>query len=404
MVAGGVVSATVGGDARRADSPTGPTSDATPDPPTAAADLLSRLQRALGTGDRAALVRLADPERPESLALLASLARNARILRLADVALRYVDSSDAALSDADRHRYGADAWVADVEVSWRLRGVHRAVSTLEVPLVLGWRGGRAVLEGPLLRQGTRMPLWLVDRLVVRRTPDTLVLAADRRDAAATQRQAVRAVVTVSTTLPGWDGPLVVEVPADRDQFLAASGLSAGNARSIAAVTTTTDGSVRATSPVHVFVNPAVFDLLGPHAGQIVLSHEAAHVALGAADTSMPIWLSEGMADHLALLDTPIPVPVLSAQIRSLVRKQGPPERLPGSEELDGSDPDVGAWYEASWLAVRLLGEQHGQDALLRFYRAADRTGDTGRAFRQVLGIDERLFVQQWRAQLVELAR
>jgi hypothetical protein len=307
------------------------------------------------------------------------------------------------LSVADRRRYGDDAWVADVEVTWRLRGADPSASTLELPLVLGWRGEEAVLEGPLLGSDARIPLWLLDRLVVRRTEDTVVLAADRRAAATTQRQAVRAVAAVRSTLPGWQGPGVVEVPADRERFEAASGLSRADARVIAAATTTTDGSGEARSPVHVFVNPSVFDTLGPRAGQIVLSHEAVHVALGAADTSMPMWLSEGMADHVALLDAGTPVRVLSTQIRSLVRREGPPDRLPGRREFDGSDPDIGAWYEAAWIAVRLLGERHGQEALLRFYRTADRTGDTSRAFRQVLGSDERTLVRLWRAELVRLA-
>jgi hypothetical protein len=388
---------------RHADLSHPPSGIGSPDPEAAAGDLLVRLQRGLATADRRALLRLADPSQPGSGHTLAALLHNVRSLRLTDLTLRYIDASSVPLSAADRDRYGARAWVSDVQVSWRPRGVDRSVSTLEVPLVLDWQGDRAVFDGALLASGHRVPLWLLDRLVVRRSADTLVLATTRRDADVVERQAAVAVATIRRSVPTWRRPLVVEVPADRKQFEGTSGLSPADARAIAAVTTTTDGSLEPTSPVHIYLNPPVFDPLGPRGQQIVVSHEAGHVALGAATTSLPLWLSEGMADYLALVHTDLPVRTLAAQILSLVRKQGPPRELPGTGEFAGSNPDIGASYEAAWLAVRLLGEQHGTSALLRFYRTADRDGDTRRAFAQVLGTDESTFVQQWRHELVQLA-
>jgi hypothetical protein len=187
-------------------------------------------------------------------------------------------------------------------------------------------------------------------------------------------------------------------PRTRAGFEAASGLPADQAKGIAAVTTATDAGGTPTTPVHVFLNPSVFGPLGPRGRQIVLSHEATHVAVGAETTSLPLWLSEGFADYVALRSSPLPVTVLGAQIRSLVQRDGPPSSLPGREEFTGSNPDVGAWYEGAWLAVRLLGEQYGTDGVLHFYRVAEAEGvDT--AFRRVLGTTEREFTRAWRDDL-----
>ena len=55
------------------------------------------------------------------------------------------------------------------------------------------------------------------------------------------------------------------------------------------------------------MNPPVFEPLGPQGAQIVMSHEAAHVATDAAASSMPTWLLEGFADYVALAHVDLPV-------------------------------------------------------------------------------------------------
>ena len=61
------------------------------------------------------------------------------------------------------------------------------------------------------------------------------------------------------------------------------------------------------SPVHVFVNPEVFDRLQPTGAQVVLSHEAVHVATDAARSDVALWLLEGFADYVALRDVDLPL-------------------------------------------------------------------------------------------------
>jgi hypothetical protein len=362
---------------------------------------LPDLADGLADGDERALAEAAagDAARRE----LAALATNLRRLRVTALSLRYVDESDVQLTRSDQQRLGDRAWVADVELSWRFGGLDRRRSALEVPVVLTWDGSDPEFVTSRVTGGRRVPLWWQAAVVVRRTPDTLVLTTRRRGLAGLSRQAVTAVDTVRATLPGWRGPLVVEAAGNGEEFLSASGLSAASAREIAAVTTTTDGSGSSRSASHIYLNPPVFDPLGPQARQIVVSHEATHVALGAATTSAPTWLSEGIADYVALVDTDVPVRVLAAQVLRLVRAEGAPRHLPGQAELDSGDADIGAWYEAAWLAALLVADRHGEEALLELYRVADADGATDRAFREVLGTTEEAFVEEWRAELGRLA-
>ena len=155
--------------------------------------------------------------------------------------------------------------------------------------------------------------------------------------------------------------------------------------------------------MHIFVNPRVFDPLGPQGSQIVMSHEATHVATGAAVSTMPTWLLEGFADFVALDHVDLPVSVTASQVLARVRRKGPPSRLPGKTEFDPQNAALGASYEAAWLACRLLGERYGEKKLIAFYRAADESGSTTEPFRRVLGTDQSSFTRSWRAYLRRLA-
>ncbi len=155
--------------------------------------------------------------------------------------------------------------------------------------------------------------------------------------------------------------------------------------------------------MHVFVNPPVFDPLGANGSQIVMSHEATHVATDAATATMPTWLLEGFADYVALAHVPLPVDVTASQILGRVRKDGAPTHLPGQQEFDPANTALGASYEAAWLACRLIGERYGERAMIAFYRQAERDHSTTQAFRDVLGTNETAFTKAWRGYLRGLA-
>jgi hypothetical protein len=152
------------------------------------------------------------------------------------------------------------------------------------------------------------------------------------------------------------------------------------------------------------VNPRVFDPLGPRGSQIVMSHEATHVATGGALSTLPVWLLEGFADYVALAHADLPVSRTASQILAQVRRRGVPSRLPGAAQFASDNPALGASYESAWLACRLLAQEYGERRLIAFYRASDRASSTTAAFRTVLGTDQAAFTRAWRSDLRALAR
>jgi hypothetical protein len=172
--------------------------------------------------------------------------------------------------------------------------------------------------------------------------------------------------------------------------------------SIAAVTATVDGTRESTVPVHIMVNPGVLEGLGERGAQIVMSHEATHVAVDAATSTMPLWLLEGFADYVALARTELPVSVAAGQILTQVRREGPPRALPGRGDFDPANKLLGTSYEAAWLACRLLAVEYGERRLVSFYDAVDDGASVGSAFVD-LGTTQTEFTARWRGYLRELA-
>jgi hypothetical protein len=211
------------------------------------------------------------------------------------------------------------------------------------------------------------------------------------------------VSDVRAVLPQWRSGLVVEVPRSSEELEAALAASPGEYSGIAAVTAASDGSAVADSPIHVFVNPAVFGRLGGTGAQVVMSHEAVHVATKAPNSSLPQWLLEGFADYVALRDVPLPFSTTAAQVIKQVRRDGAPRALPGPAEFGSTDTHLGAAYEAAWLACVVLADRGGEQALVGLYAAADEGADLDAALRARFGWSERDLVDAWRQRLTELA-
>jgi hypothetical protein len=379
-------------------------------PETAATDrgalarqALSRLEGVLRSGDAGAAVTLAAPGDRSARQELGRMAENAARLRLSGLDLRYLTDSATTLTQTQRERWGDEAWVADVEVAWRYGGVDKAGSVLTVPVAMTYTSGRPRLLSADLPQAERLPLWLEDEVRVARGRSSVAVTTPNHAPQEFLGYARRAGRTVRASLPSWAGVLCVEVPRNQASFRDVAGVPQRQAAAIAAVTTTPDGTTTEGAPQHVFVNPRLFRPLGAEGRQIVLSHEAAHVALGAALLDVPMWLSEGIADYVALKQSTTSVDALAAQILRQVREDGAPTALPGGAEFDGSDDRIGAWYEAAWLAVRLIADSYGEDALWRFYRQSVRDEGSAAAFREVLGVSQSEFVRAWRSHLVALA-
>ena len=380
---------------RAAGGPSGTTG-----PPAAAVAVVDRLEQALQDRDVSTARALAGP--PAARRLLAALVRNTVRLGVVGLVLRPV-AEQPAPARLER-RYGPGTRVDEVEVSWRYAGVDRRPVRSTVRLVVTSGPAGTTLDATLPAAQGQTPPWLLEPLAARRRGRVLVAAPDAATAGRLAAQVAEAVAVVDRRLRGWQGWLVLEAPASVPVFRAASGLGEASAGTIAAVTTTADGSVLPGSPARVFVNPRVFGPLQRSAQDVVLRHETTHVAVDAAASSAPLWLTEGFAGWVALADSRVAVRVLASQVRALVRLDGPPHRLPAQAEFAATDPDLGAAYESAWLAVRLLARRHGAAALLRFQRLATDESRVAEAFRVTFGTTERAFTRAWRRELVRLAR
>lgn len=385
----------------------------------AANQLLRRMALRLEKGSLDSVRTLAEPLDRPAAQELATLRHNVRVLRMTGLSLRLVETPGATLElgedgrtlelgggegvEPDRSAGSGRSWTGEVQVRWRL-GADAAGSRAQVPFTFREFAGTTRFSSARSDRRSPIPLWMLDRVAVARTSRSLVVSAAPGAAVGFSRLADQAVADVRRVLPRWPGRVVVEVPRDQRQLDRVLGTRAGTYAAIAAVTATADGSVSPSAPAHVFVNPRVFDPLGPNGSQIVMSHEATHVAMRAALSPSPLWLLEGFADYVALARVDLPVSQLAGQTLARVRRTGPPDRLPTQEDFGPRRPALGASYEEAWLACRLIAERYGEQRLVAFYRAADRVGATARAFRTVLGTTEQEFTRLWQADLRRLAR
>ena len=397
VAAGLVVRSVTGSDtyvAPRPEQPVGRIS------PAAASTSLRLLTEAVEQRDAGAAASLAPEADAVAISLLRSVVTNADLLDVEDFALRFVDVSGAI---------GADGtWTAAVDASWAFGGFDPGPARAEVLVRFSSAGGGADVIG--IGGGDRVtPLWLAGPATVRESAGVLVLAEGtgaevERTAARYLAQGAAALPVVRRVLPRWRGSLVLEVPATEQQFDRTLGATPGDYAGIAAVTANPDLSSVPGAPVHVFINPGQFDALRAQGAQIVITHEAAHVATDAASTrSMPQWLLEGFADYVALRDVPLPDSRTAAQVIEQVRQDGLPTSLPGPAEFDTATGHAGAAYEAAWIACRVLAERGGERALVGLYESVKDGTPLEAALQEAFGLGERALVRAWRDRLSDLA-
>lgn len=324
---------------------------------------------------------------------------NAADLKVADFSLRYVDEDSALTAQLPDGQ-----WAAAVDTTWRFAGFDANPAHDEVTFVFEADGEHASVVS-VGGGDRRTPLWLAGPVQVRRTPSSLVLTADDGPVEAFATRAHRAVRQVREVIPRWQQKLVVEVPGSDEQLDRVLNAAPGDYANIAAVTTTVDGTLSPSAPVHVFVNPQVFAGLDRNGAQVVMTHELVHVATGAATAGQtPLWLVEGFADYVALRDTTLPLSVTAGQIIAQVKRDGVPDALPAGNEFDTRTTHLGASYESAWLACRLLARAGSEEQLLRLYRQVSGGAPLGESLQQVFGFGEKELVARWQAELRRLAR
>jgi hypothetical protein len=165
----------------------------------------------------------------------------------------------------------------------------------------------------------------------------------------------------------------------------------------------------------VVVNPAAFARLQERGQQVVLSHEATHVAIRATtDRPVPLWLSEGTADYVGYRLSGATRQEVAAPLLEQIRAGKGPTALPAAGEFDPSHSTIAPSYNAAWLAVSRIVDRFGRAALVRFYLTAatspapgapagDPDANVRSAFGSVLHTTEAQFTQDWLRYLRTLA-
>lgn len=370
--------------------------------PALAAEALSDLSSALADGDAVAAANLAPSDDDHAAGLLRDVALGAADLGLT-VDLRYVDEAGPVAADG--------GWAAAVEARWRFAGdTGTAPATAEVRVsFLPTSGDRVGIVGFGDAETGRVPIWLSGAVEVAKGPGVLIVAAteDGWGGDAAQRYlrlATTGVRVVRRVLPEWRGRVVVEVPASGEALDRAMDVDPGTTSGIAAVTVPVDGSADTDSPVHVFVNPDVFERLRPTGAQVVLSHEVVHVATGAARSNAEPWLVEGFADYVALRDVDLPVSTSAGQLIDQVRRDGVPSALPSADDFASGSGHLGAAYESAWLVCVVLAKRGGERALVALYDDVVSGAPLAVALQRRMGLSVAELTHRWQQRLRRLAR
>lgn len=313
-------------------------------------------------------------------------------------ALRYVGA------DVPRAGSTVDS-TAVVDATWRLPGWDEPVSS---QLLVDFVDDGVATMRPLT--GAPVPLWAVGAVrsvgVGGGATVLLLPGTSSHLSGSVTRQVDRARARVEDLLPGTldrTHPLLVVTPARSAQFAAVLGSPHGW-DAIAAVATTVDGSATDTVPDLVVLNPAVFGRLGPTGAQVVLAHEATHIATGAAASGAPAWVVEGFADLVALRGLGVPLRTAASRTLAAVRRDGPPRHLPGYAEFRTEAHGLGRAYEQAWLACRMLEQRYGLAATVRFAREVTDGRPLRLALRDELGTDLETVTADWQAELTRLSR
>ncbi|MDN3020791.1 hypothetical protein [Streptomyces sp. S.PB5] len=322
---------------------------------------------------------------------------------------RGVPFADWAYRLTDLRRDGATA-TAEAELSYRILGYDNAPVTVGRTLTLGLdAGGQWYVDTEKPADKSAEQLWDQGAVTVVRGRHSLVLGAGQPSEKlhAYADLADRAVPAVSAAWGGdWSGHVVVLVPTSLEGMAGLLASPASSYRGIAAVTTGETGAPASAPADRIIVNPDAYGVLGSVGKQVVLTHEATHVATRAHTTAAtPLWLSEGYADFVGYLGSGRTPGQAAPELSAAVSEGRVPEGLPGDGDFgfSGSAAKLAQAYESGWMACRMVAERWGEEKLREFYKAVgahrQRAGAVEDALERVLGTDLDDFTAQWRDHL-----
>jgi hypothetical protein len=326
------------------------------------------------------------------------------------------------LSATRQAALGPDAWVAQVDLGYRLGPADRTDVHSTQYLTLVERDGTWLIAGDSDGH-TSTEIWDLGRLTVLTGKSSVVIGVGPRSGLEGYVAQADAAVTRVSGIWGtaWPRRVVVLVPRTQAQMGRLLNRASASLSQIAAVTTGELTAVEG-SPAggadQIIINPAGFAKLGSLGRRVVITHEATHVAVRASTPrQVAIWLSEGFADYVGYSGLDLPRTEVAADVLGLVRRGTGPTALPAAEDFDASRSTIGPAYSSAWLACSLIADRYGQAKLLALYRAAAgattvkgvTTGlspelATTQAFPAVLGVTETAFTKYWLRYLTTLSR
>jgi hypothetical protein len=395
-------------------APPSPTTEPAAEARQAASDLVTRRIAAVSAKDKSAwLATVTDPASGFG-ADQAALFDRMTLLPVDKLGLRNLDVERPPGTPPTGE---PESWVTRVRQTYAFTGYDPGQRDFTVSYVLkrtteGWRF-TGVADG----QNDAQPFDLTG-LAVASSPDTLVIGdlppATLRAYLALGDAAHDRIAAVW----GHAQPSVVVAPSSLDKLTAQLGAGRGGGfDQIAAVT---DGPlVRDTSARsdRVYLNPEAFKELSPTGRSVVVTHELTHVTVRATTSrAVPIWLSEGFADDVALAPTGLPVRSVTGDLLDQVRAGKGPTSLPDEVAFDPSKGQIAPSYSGAWLAVSRLRQKYGQAKVVAFYQAVAGPGAgepsvrtpadqlARSAFENVLGTTQDAFVADWLAYLKRLSR
>jgi hypothetical protein len=394
--------------------PPSPTTEPATEARQAASDLVTRRIAAVGAKDKSAwLATVTDPASGFGADQVALFDRMT-LLPVGKLGLRNIDV-ERPLGAATTGE--PESWVTRVRQTYAFTGYDPGQRDYTVSYVLkrtseGWRF-TGVADG----QNDAQPFDLTG-LAVASSPHTLVIG----DLPQVTLRAYLALGDAAhdriAAVWGEAQPTVVVAPSSLGKLTALLGAGRGSGfDQIAAVT---DGPlVRDTSAQsdRVYLNPEAFKELSPTGRSVVVTHELTHATVRATTSrAVPVWLSEGFADDVALAPTGLPVRSVTDDLLDQVRAGKGPTSLPDEVAFDPSKGQIAPSYSGAWLAVSRLRQKYGQAKVVAFYRAVagPKAGEPSvrtpadqlarSAFETVLGTTQDAFVADWLAYLKRLSR
>jgi hypothetical protein len=317
-------------------------------------------------------------------------------------------------------RYGTEWWAPDVQLRYAIAGFDTEPTYAPQRLTFVRSGSSWLLAADDDFEAAGEPstrgLWDFGPVIAHRSEHALVLGhpGSRELLPQIGRVVDESVPRVDAVWQQeWSRAVVVLVPDDDTELDRMLGGSTDLSRIAAVATAELPDLGPADSdgfhPVgdRIIVNPPNFAKLGRLGRQVVLAHEVMHVATRrATGPDTPTWLVEGLADYVGYLETGVPVETAARELTTAVRAGRVPDALPADDAFDGGNGDIAQAYESSWLAFRLLVEQHGLEPAVRFYRAVGASRDAGAAaavetaFARELGTTTAAFTAAWREHVV----